>query len=271
MKLVYIILLLGLAATFYLVETLPDAGIIARYGPDLVTELLVLIVTLAIVQRALERQERMRRLRASVGVLREGGRFLGMLVDTWATLLKGCIRPSHYSPPVELDELFAPAIAEKLRDLDPQALSSLGVPWIGWALGRSAEAREGLRAAAKLNPASVGVDYLELLDAVISDPFLERMLHEAPQHTEPREWRVWISSMPGYRDAFFERLAKTVHEHNALARKVGRLRPRHSRPRRGFSGGQLAGDHDLRIRTRFEADWWWDTPEPGTLERSDLV
>jgi hypothetical protein len=67
-----------------------DNETVDRFVPNLTSEVLGIIITLAFVQRLLQRQERARRMRASIGAFRRGGRALSRLLRTWADVLKGC-------------------------------------------------------------------------------------------------------------------------------------------------------------------------------------
>jgi hypothetical protein len=52
----------------------PDQEVVQRFGPNIATETLGILLTLMFVQRFLERQDRVRRLRSSLGALRRGSR-----------------------------------------------------------------------------------------------------------------------------------------------------------------------------------------------------
>ncbi|HSL71884.1 MAG TPA: hypothetical protein VK864_16670, partial [Longimicrobiales bacterium] len=66
--------LLGLLIVLAIV--ISDWPVVERFGPNLATEMLGILLTVVFVRRFLEQHERSRRLRASVGALRKARRAL---------------------------------------------------------------------------------------------------------------------------------------------------------------------------------------------------
>jgi hypothetical protein len=112
----YWVLLGLLLVTFCISLAFPDQPLVDRYLPNFASEVLGIIITVAFVQRLLQRQERGRRMRASIGAFRRGGRSLSRLLTLWADILKGCHRDSD--PPRQLDQLLGPESTENLGMLD---------------------------------------------------------------------------------------------------------------------------------------------------------
>ena len=96
--------LLGLSAWSAIAR--PSSRVIELFAANLAAEVLGLIVTLVLVQRFLDRQERALRLRGSLGALRKSGRALTTMVDTWAELIKaGVERAPESRPPAPQDSV----------------------------------------------------------------------------------------------------------------------------------------------------------------------
>jgi hypothetical protein len=85
-----------------------------RFAPNIATETMGIIVTVAFVQRFLERQERARRLRRSVSGLRKARQALERLRSVWADLIKGSQRSPSAQQRSTIDELFAAHVTEDL-------------------------------------------------------------------------------------------------------------------------------------------------------------
>jgi hypothetical protein len=66
----------------------PAHELVDHFVPNFTSEVLGIIITVAFVQRLLQRQERARRMRASNGEFRRGGRALTRLLTAWADILK---------------------------------------------------------------------------------------------------------------------------------------------------------------------------------------
>ncbi|NIV22027.1 MAG: hypothetical protein GWN54_16180, partial [Gammaproteobacteria bacterium] len=100
----------------------PSNPVVERLAPGFATELMGILVTLVFVQRFLERQERTRRLRTSVGALRRGARALTEMATVWGGLVKGAARADFDRRPDSLDDLFAPHWTDSLDEIDAAAL-----------------------------------------------------------------------------------------------------------------------------------------------------
>ncbi|MGH7476098.1 MAG: hypothetical protein ACRELD_07400 [Longimicrobiales bacterium] len=259
-RFVYLGLFLVLVLLLVLTVVAGESRFMDRYGYNFVTEITIMIFTLAFVQRILDRQDRARRLRGSVGMLRKCGRGLERLAEAWGRLIKGALPASQYSPPVSHDELFTPHVTESIIDVDPRSV------WIVETVEQLRSARETLAAALAANAGQIDPAYVELVDALVEDPFItqvEALASDAA--TDVRSWRVGMNTTRGYREAHFERLLRTIELHNRLAGEAGRVRGVIARPRTDLVGIQLAGDHDLRVPTEFAASWWWSEPAPQAL------
>jgi hypothetical protein len=244
----------------------PEHTLINDFGPEVATNALAILVTLAFVQRLLDAQERRRRLRGSIGGLRRGARALCQLQEAWASTLKGCF----LSPPVErrdsTTDLFLDGRVEELMYLDPGALRRPdGEPALAWLIAEVQPARETLRAVARQYAGGFDVEYLEALEELVDDPFPDLLAELAQREVTTREWRVRINSARGARAGYFSQLLRVVELHNEIAREAGLLRG--ARPRTHELGIVLAADHDLRVTTEIPASWWTSSPQPGTLRQ----
>ncbi len=242
----------------------PEHPIISDFGPDVVANTLAILVTIVFVQRLLERQEWRRRLRGSIGGLRHGARALSRLEEAWAVILKGCFP----SVPVErhdsTTDLFLDVRTEELMYLDPQAsLPSEEVRALTWLVAELQAAQETLRSVARQYAGGFDVEYLEALEELIDDPFVDLVAELGKQELTAREWRVRINSARGARARHFSQLLRVLELHNEIAKQAARLRG--ARPRTLELGIALAADHDLRVDTALPAGWWDHPPRPGSL------
>lgn len=244
----------------------PEHPLINDFGPEVATNALAILVTLAFVQRLLDAQERRRRLRGSIGGLRRGARALCRLQEAWASTLKG----TFVNVPVERRDsaldLFLDGRVEELMYLDPNALRAPdGVPALAWLLAEAGPARETLRSVARQYAGGFDVEYLEALEELIDDPFLDLLAELAKREVTVREWRVRINSARGARARYFSQLLRVLELHNEIAREAACLRG--ARPRTHELGIVLAADHDLRVSTELPAAWWAASPQPGSLRQ----
>lgn len=244
----------------------PEHALVSDFGPELATNALAIIVTLAFVQRLLDAQERRRRLRGSIGGLRRGARALCRMQEAWAGTLKG----SFLSIPVERRDstvdLFLDGRVEELMYLDPSALHAPGgMPALAWLVAELEPARETLRSVARQYANGFDVEYLEALEELIDDPFLDLVAELGRQQVTTREWRVRINSVRGARARYFSQLVRVLELHNEIAKEAALLRG--TRPRTHELGIVLAADHDLRVDTEIPAEWWTTSPQPGRLRQ----
>jgi hypothetical protein len=262
--LLYVVLVVVTVGTLALYIAYPDHPLVNDFGPELATNALAILVTLTFVQRLLEQQERRRRLRGSIGGLRHGARALSRLQAAWATLLKGCLP----AVPVERRDattgLFLDARTEELMYLDPQApLPPVDGPALAWLAAEIQALREALRAVARQHAGGFDVEYLEALDELVDDPFVEMVIELGSQRTGAHEWRVRINTARGARARHFAQLLRVLELHNGLAREAARVRG--VRPRTHELGIALAADHDLRVDAALTPQWWGRVPLPGSL------
>lgn len=260
----YVILVAVTVGAVALYLAFPESGFINDFAPELSTSTLAILITLVFVQRLLERQEWRRRLRGSIGGLRSGARVLARLQAAWATVLKGCLPAA----PVERREstagLFIDVRTEELMYLDPGApLLPVGQPALAWLTAEIEAACDSVRTLARQYAGGFDVEYLEALEELIDDPFIEIVTGFAGAPVSAREWRVRINSARGARARHFDQLLRVIDLHNEIAAEAARIRS--SLPRTRELGIDLAPDHDLRVDTTLTDAWWRSTPRPGSL------
>lgn len=226
-----------------------------------------MLVTLLVVQRLLERQERARRLRGSVGALRRGSRALSSLAWTWADIVSSSLRRAPATSPKTLDDLFASYLTDEIAYWDPHAEradggeaeegAEAGEPSGRWAIRRFTAAQEALNEIIMTYSGSLDPAYIEAIDEIVDDPFL-RIVQDLMMDPalEPRDRRVQLNAARAHREAHFQRLLATISIHNSLAAEAGRLRSRRLAPRTGSVGLRLALDHDLKVNLAIDPRWW---------------
>jgi hypothetical protein len=236
-----------------------------RFAPNAATEIFGIIVTLVFVHRLLYRQERARRMRASIGAYRRANWALARLIHVWADVVKGCHRGTEL--PATLSRLFAPHVIEAIGLLDVQRPVS-AESTVTWAhkLGRELETsmselnRIILAYGGVLDPA-----YTEAVDEIIDHPFINLVGELANNGEDGKAWRLRVRSQRGHVEDFFRHLLVTVALHNHLAAEAASVRSRGRSPRSGTLGMELERDHDLRIDTDLKAAWRNAEPTPGSL------
>ena len=247
-----------------------DVPLIERFGANLATEAIGILVTLIVVHRFLERQERARRLRGSIGALRKSGRALSRMAHAWATILKGCRRTFAGGPPQRLHELFAPHVADALLDLDPARTRTDEEEgderWLDWLVGELTAARDSLAAVVVGYGNVMDPVYIEAVDELLDDPFIDGLQHLAavPGLTAV-EWRRRLNHARGAREAHFERLVFLFSLHNDFAREASVVRAMGLSQRTGQLGVSLPADYDLRVQSPLVPAWWHEPPAPGEL------
>lgn len=269
MRAVYIALALLVIASVVLSLLFDDLELVERFGPNLATDTFGILITLVFVQRVLERQERARRLRGSVGALRKGARALSSLARVWADLVKGSSRWNTATPPQALDELFAAHMTKNLnecalaarREEDGRAEQS----WVEWAADRITASRDALRDVVFAYGGSMDAAYVEVLDELIDDPFLSFMVELPRDGSDPRTWRAKLNKARALREVHFRRLLTAIELHNELAGEAAKVRSRRTAPRTGSIGVELPLDYDLRVHVPLDGEWWRSPPRPGTL------
>lgn len=259
-QLVYLALtgLLGLSAWAAIRHG--DRPLVDLFAGNLAAEALGLIVTLVLVQRYLERQERALRLRGSLGAVRRSGRALARMVDAWTELVKGGLERAPEPRPAELAEVVAPDLTAALLHLDPR------LPEVIAAARNLADARDALRAVIAMYGARLDPIYLGAIDDLTDDPFLAALSDAATlQRTTPDDFRSVLRAARATRVIHFERLLLAIQCHNQLARDAARLRDPRTAPRGDGYTTPLPLDVDLRVHTPVAPEWWSVAPRPGSL------
>jgi hypothetical protein len=243
----------------------PEHPLVDRFAPNAATEIFGIIITLVFVHRLLYRQERARRMRASIGAYRRANWTLTQLTRIWADIVKGCHRGDEL--PRTLPRLFATDVAEAIARLDVQRSLDVNDPTT-WAEklrqeldGAMAQLnRIILSYGAVLDPA-----YTEAIDELIDHPFVKLVDDLAQKQVDARVWRVRIRNQRGHVEDFFNHLLLTVALHNRLAAEAASTRSRSRSPRSGTLGMELERDYDLRINTELNAAWRAAGPTAGSL------
>lgn len=233
-----------------------DVRVVDLFAANLTAEILGLLVTLVLVQRYLERQERAQRLRGSMGGVRRAGRALEVMASAWAELVKGAAARVPEPRPAGLAELFAEDMTSALAHLDPEAESVHGTA------AALREARATLRGVISTYGAGLDPIYLAAIDDLADDAFLDLFATVDRMRAQtPRALRAARHD----RTLHFDRLLLALDWHNRIAADAARLRDRRTAPRGGAWSAALPPDVDLRVHTGLNAEWWSVAPRPGTL------
>lgn len=243
-----------------------DTPLVGRFGPNLATESLGILLTVFFVRRFMEQAERARRLRASAGALRKSRVALQEMVGAWCATLKGCM-PSSGTRTATAGTLIGLNSSEWLLSLDPGAAhpGRANERWLDDLAAQLRHAQESLDRIVGTYGGILDPEYVEAVDALVADPFLRGFLDLAGTNSGVREWRVAMNAVRGLRAAHFERLLDLVALHNRLAAEVGRVRGRAAAPRSSLIGVELARDQDLIVDTSLDDGWWRTPPQPGSL------
>ena len=251
-------------------QLMPDSEVTQRFGPGLATETLGILLTLVFVQRFIERQDRVRRLRGSLGAFRRGSRALAQINEAWATLMKGGLRNPPRYPPDSFLDLLEPHHTQSIAEVDPE-IPADPVPAIGWGAWTARElraGREALREVVRVYGVTLDAEYVEVVDALVDDEFFDIFL-ELAETAEERgvDWKVRIRQRAGARDAHFRRLKAAVELHNDLAREAAEIRDPKRLPQTQGVGVDLPPDYDLRVHHAITGTWWKAPPAPGSLRK----
>jgi hypothetical protein len=249
-------------------QLMPDSEAAQRFGPNIATETLGILLTLVFVQRFLERQDRVRRLRSSLGAFRRGSRALTQIVEAWATLIKGGLRNPPRYPPDSLLELFQPHMTKAIAEIDPD-VHAASVPAIGWGAWAARELRAGrdaLREVIRVYGTSLDAEYVEAVDELLDDEFFD-LFFELVSDGEERatDWQIRIRQRSGALESHFRRLLGAVELHNTLAHEAAEIRDPRRLPQTRGVGVDLPPDYDLRVHHQLSGTWWKEAPEPGSL------
>ena len=268
---VYLVLAALVLLTTIASVVLREVEWVDRFGPNLSTEVFGILITLVFVHRFLEQQDRARRLRGSIGALRKASRALTRMADGWGALVKGSLRRMPAERPSSLDTLFTTYVTESLVDLDPSAARRSSDPdqdeqaWVGWAAKEVLAAQQTLHDIIVTYGPSLDPAYVEAVDDLVDDPFVQRFARIVADQNNTRAWRVQLNTARALREAHFDRLLHTIALHNRIAAEAATVRTRRQAPRSGSIGVTLALDYDLKVPTRRDAGWWAQAPAPGTL------
>ena len=250
---VALLALLGLSAWAALEHG--NSRAVDLFAANLATEALGLIVTLVLVHRFLERQERALRLRGSLGALRRSGQALGAMVSVWTELVKGGLERAPEPRPTALDELFAADLTASLAHVDAK------LPAVVAASQRLTVARDTLRAIVSTYGANLDPIYLGAIDDLTDDAFLT-LVTDNDGLAAPSWAHGGVRSA---RAIHFERLRLAIDCHNELARDAARLRDRRTAPRGDGYAASLPLDADLRVSNEVRPEWWSVAPRPASL------
>lgn len=271
LRILYLVLAgVGLIAAA-LTGAYPDAPIVRDFGANVATESLAIIVTLAFVRTILERQERARRLRASLGALRKAKTGLEGLIGTWTDLVKGCLPALPAERPTTDDELFASHYTEHLSRFDPavtrlpNAAEGADERWSVWSARRLHEHRVLLTDITRSYGAVLDPDHVEVLEHMADDPFIAAVIDLVEQGADARAWRFQMNLSRGLREAHFRALAAAVSVHNRVAAEAAAYRSRSLLPRAATFDIDLPVGEDLVIDTRLDPGFWATRPTPASL------
>lgn len=267
----YLALTVVMGVTVALAILLDDNTLVDQFAPNMATEALSIVVTLAFVQRLLEREERARKMRAAVGALRKARTALGDIVDSWAILVKGSLDSRRTEYPRTVYQLFAPYYTEELACMDPTRVAEAGPDGerITACLERLRAARPRLREVILTYAATLDAEYLEALDEIVDDPFVGLFTGMVERDgVTAEEWRLKINRSRGLLEVHFVRLDHAVRLHNRLAAEAARFRSRHLAPSAESMSVQLSADRDLAIHTGLPTGWWEASPSVGSFREA---
>jgi hypothetical protein len=173
--------------------------------------------------------------------------------------------------PSSLDTLFTPYVTESMVDIDPTAERKSNdadqepQTWIEWVATEVSAAQQTLHDIIVTYGPSLDPAYVEALDDLVDDPFVQRFSRIVSDEPGRRNWRVQLNTARALREAHFDRFLHTVALHNRIASEAATVRTRRQAPRSGSIGVVLSLDYDLKVATRRDASWWSQAPAPGTL------
>ena len=246
----------------------PEVPFVREFAPNVATESLAIIVTLAFVRTILDRQERARRLRASVGALRKARVSMERMVETWSDLVKGALPALPAERPTTDDELFASHYTEHLSRLDPSAerhAEGVTERWTTWAVARLRRDREALSGIAQAYGAVLDPDYVEVLEALVDDPYADEFIKLTEDGADARSWRIQMNMVRGFREAHFRALTAAISVHNRVAGEAAEYRSRSLLPKAAVLDIDLGASEDLVLDTRLSPGFWAAKPTPGAL------
>lgn len=263
---VYWLLILIVIAAVVVSIVWKDVEQVDRFGPNMATEAVGILLTVVFVRRFLEQNERSRRLRASIGALRKARRALFELTDTWATLIKGAL-PQRPVDIKDVRQLCSPDQSDALLWLDTSARmpGDASELWMAWAARRLRSAQMAFDVIIGTYGGVLDPEYVEALDAMVDDPFARLVEELADAGVDSHKWRVTLNTARAVRSTHFDRLLQTIKLHNQLSSEAATVRAKGIGPRSETLGVELPPDYDLRLETRLEDAWWKQRPNPGSL------
>lgn len=268
MRVVYLVIGTVILASVIL-SIISDHPWVERFAPGVATDSFGILLTLVFVHRFLERQERSRRLRGSIGALRRGSRALLDMVEAWAELVKGSLPRVPADPIHNYLDLFALHLVENVTYADPHCMRMHAgadpEAWVAWTARRAEAARESLNQIIVSYSASLDPSYVEAIDEIVDDGFLKMFAEMSAAGMDARTWRVRMNAARAARETFFARLVSAIRLHNELARDAATVRSRRIAPRTGSVGMELPLDHDLRVELELPRRWWSLEPKAGSL------
>ena len=267
---VYVLLLLIFVAAVIVSLVWEENPLVDRFGANLASETLGILLTVVFVRRFLEQHERSRRLRASIGALRKARRALAELTDTWATLIKGSLPQRPVDGVSDLRDLCSPDQSDALLWLDTTSRTT-GEPselWLTWAVRRLRSAQSALDTIIGTYGGTLDPEYVEALDAMVDDSFTRLVEELADGKADPQKWRVTLNTARALRSTHFDRLLQTLKLHNQLSVEAAAVRAKGIGPRSETLGVELSPDHDLKLETRLDEGWWKRRPTPGSLRHA---
>lgn len=243
----------------------PENPLVDRFAANAATEMFGIIVTLAFVHRLLYRQERARRMRASIGAYRRANWALARLVKLWADVVKGCHTGKEL--PRSLPRLFAAHTIDCIALIDAQrpVAPEESVTWAEKLKHDMEAVMAELNGIILSYGGVVDPAYAEGIDELIDHPFVKLVADLGRHDTDAKQWRSRIRAQRGHIEDFFHHLLLTIALHNSLAAEAATVRSRGRAPRSGTLGMELDRDHDLRIQTELDAAWGSAEPAPGSL------
>ncbi len=264
---VYVLLILIVIAAVIVSLVWRKVDVVNRFGPNLASEAVGILLTVVFVRRFLEQNERSRRLRASIGALRKARRALSDLTSTWATLIKGTLPVRPAEGLRDLRELCSPDQSDALLWLDTSARQpgEPGELWLVWAARRLRSAQASFDAIIGTYGGTLDPEYVEALDAMVDDPFTNLVEELADAQVDAQKWRVTLNTARAVRSTHFDRLLQTLKLHNQLSSEAAVVRAKGIGPRSETLGVELAPDYDLRLETKLDESWWKSRPTPGSL------
>ena len=269
---VYVLLILLVLVATVVSVVWSEVALLDRFGPNVATESLGILLTVVFVRRFIEQAERSRRLRASVGALRKARRALQDLIEAWATTLKGCMPAPEPDDVKSVVQLCSPEHSELLLWCDPTVRrAGREERWVSWVGKRVRNAQDQLDEIIGTYAGTLEPEYVEAVDALTSDAFLLGFAELTACDVEPQPWRVALNTVRALRMTHFERLLRTVELHNQLAAEVASVRGRGATPRTSMLGVELPADYDLKVDTALDEGWWRSWPRPGSLRMPEPV